>query len=79
MAGPCWDGDAVSPQQSERTVPPPGVSPCLSLQRAQKGHKILLLWVVEFDLKDHIEERHGILQGQEPPIMQVGRGVLDAP
>ena len=60
-------------------VPPPGVSPCLPLQRTQKGHHILLLLVVEFELQDHREELHGVLQGQEPPIMQVGRRVLDAP
>jgi len=44
-----------------------------SLEGAEERDEVLLLRLGQLDAEDQVEELHGVLQGQEPSVMQVGR------
>ena len=49
-----------------------------TLQLPHECRKVRLFLTGESEAHDHVEELHRILQGQQPPIMEVGRRIFDA-
>src|SRR5947209_10761028 len=48
------------------------------LQGSQERRKVFLLINVQFQLKDKIEKFHRVFKRRQPPIVEVGRRILDA-
>src|SRR5262245_23854287 len=57
--------------------PPRGPGHRVPLQLAHKGDQSRLLPRRQLHAENEVEELHRILQGEQPPIVQVGRGILD--
>src|SRR2546425_13072593 len=51
----------------------------LYLERAQEGQEVLLLLLGQASAHDEVEELDRVVEGQQPPVVQVGRRVLDPP
>jgi hypothetical protein len=49
------------------------------LQNPNKSHQVLFLLLIQIRILHQIKKFHSIFQGQKETVMQVGRGVLDAP
>jgi hypothetical protein len=49
------------------------------LQAAQKRHQVLLFLQAQVQLLYEIKIFHRILKGKAAAVMQIGRGILDAP
>src|SRR5713101_9226374 len=45
----------------------------------QEGDQVALLLSAELDSGDEVEELDGVVERQQPPVVQVGRRILDAP
>src|SRR6202166_4282961 len=61
---------------SPRTLQLPRLVSVL-LKSAQKLHKVLLFLRRQFCAANHVEEFHGVFQGQESPVVHVRRRSLD--
>src|SRR5690606_13204587 len=57
-------------------IPRPDAPP---LQRLQEGDQVPLLLRLQLELEHDVEELHRVLEGEQAPVVEVGRRVLDAP
>ena len=54
------------------------VAATVALQRAKEGHEIALLLRQQLQLEHEIEELHGVVERQQPIVVQIRRRILDA-
>src|SRR2546428_13093309 len=51
----------------------------MASELSQEGDQVALLLSCELDAGDQVEELDGVVERQQPPVVQVGRRILDAP
>src|SRR5437588_12895942 len=74
---PCFIGWHALSGRATQNAPPPKTHTVVS-KLPQERHQVPLLLRRQLQLQHEVEELDGVLQRQEPAVVQVGRAVLDA-